>query len=309
MSRSPVVSLLLLALAVASPASAEEPLSKLRMCTASEGNNYHQAGSLLREALEGKVDVEVVVTEGSWANLKGMSELPRSCDAGVAQDDAYVLYQFLHPKESRAVRRVESLYSEYVHLVCNTKSQVTSLAQVEQGRLRVIVGPEGSGTQNSWGLFGMLNKRLTYVPTSDLSFDEAVPFIVEGKGAQCALFIAGEGSRSIAEAQRDHGEALSLVEVRDPELVHPIGKDKRPVYTAVELDATSYPGLLAGPWRTLSVDAVFFLSEPWAEAHGELVDTLTGAMASVAATMEERAQPDGSGHEGGQSPASEAPTP
>jgi TRAP-type uncharacterized transport system substrate-binding protein len=98
-----LLSLLWAATAAAQPAAPTEAadagagLPPLRICTGKTGNNYHRVGEAIASKLKGQVRVEVIETAGSWENLEAIHADRRRCDAIIAQDDAYALYEFEHP--------------------------------------------------------------------------------------------------------------------------------------------------------------------------------------------------------------------
>ena len=51
----------------------------------------------------------------------------KACDAGIAQIDAYLVYQDAHRNERLKVRSPHYLYDEFVHLVCRRNSGIESI--------------------------------------------------------------------------------------------------------------------------------------------------------------------------------------
>lgn len=253
----------------------------LRLCTGKKGNNYHRAGLLLAKALEGKAKVEVLETKGSWDNLEGIDAKPRRCDAIIAQDDAYTLYQFERPESTLTMERVTALYSEYVHLMCNRKAGIEKVQDLRSGRHRVLIPPFGTGTYITWKLFSRLNPNFGRMRFAEASFEEALLKVVDGVQAQCVAMVSGVGSEGMKTANAQFGEQLRLVRLRDKSLHKKVGKERREVYQTAELDEDTYPKLLDDDFETTSVAAVFFISPEWKATHAKAGQELTLALLKI----------------------------
>lgn len=275
----------------AAPAAAAEPAGKqarplLRICTGSKGNTYHRAGTMLAEGLKGTVDVEVVETKGSWENLERIDAEPRRCDAVLAQDDAYALYQFEKPDSRLAMDRMAALYPEHVHLLCNENVDVDSVAELEPGKHRVLYNEYGSGTYITWSLFGKLNRKYAKLKSSEVTFAEGLLKVADGVQAQCIVFVSGLGGKTLREAHDRLGKQLKLVAVRDKRLHRKVGREKRQVYAASTIPEGTYPNLAGDDVKTVAVQAMFFASPEWKARHPEAARALAKALYELVPELE-----------------------
>ncbi len=271
-----------LSLLLCSPALAQdkqpEPKPTLRICTGIEGNTYHRVGTLLAERLKATVDVEVIETKGSWENLERIDASPRRCDAMLAQDDAYALYQFEKPKSSLTIDRMAALYPEHVHLLCNEAAGIGSVGALTAGKHRVLYNEYGSGTFITWSLFGKLNRRYTKLKSSEVSVAEGLLKVADGVQAQCIVFVSGLGGKTLRDAHDRLGKKLELVQVVDQRLHRKVGREKRKVYETSTIPKGTYPDLAADDIDTVAVAAVFFASPEWKARHPAASKALAQAL-------------------------------
>jgi uncharacterized protein len=259
--------------------AAESPT--LRLCTGKAGNNYHRVGKALATKLEGRVQVKLVETAGSWENLESIDQARRRCDAVIAQDDAYALYQYEHPDTKLTIDRMATLYPEHVHLLCNKKAGVANLRALNARKHKVLVNRYGSGTYISWSLFGRLNPAYARIPSSEVNVDEGLLKIADGVQAQCMVFVSGLGGRTLATADRSFGDRLTLVAATDASLQRKVGRDKRVVYHDSVIPKGTYPNLAADAVKTQRIDAVFFASPEWKARHPAAARTLATVLVEL----------------------------
>ncbi len=269
-------------------AKADKQVKKplLRICTGSKGNTYFRAGSMLAELLKETVEVEVVETKGSWENLERIDAQPRRCDAVLAQDDAYALYQFEKPKSSLTIDRMAALYPEHVHLLCNEKVDIDSVGELDPDKHRVLYNEYGSGTYITWSLFGKLNRKYTKLKSSEVTVAEGLLKVADGVQAQCIVFVSGLGGKTLRDAHDRLGKQLKLVAVRDKRLHRKVGREKRRVYDASTIPEGTYPNLAGDDVKTVSVQAVFFASPEWKARNPEGARALAKALFELVPELE-----------------------
>ncbi|MFN3198798.1 MAG: TAXI family TRAP transporter solute-binding subunit [Bradymonadia bacterium] len=263
-------------------AKADTPEKKgpgtLKLCTGTHGNSYHRAGMAIAKALEGKVAVEVVETKGSWDNLEGIDAQPRRCDAIIAQDDAYTLYQFEKPDSTLTMERITTLYPESIHLLCNRKAGIDDVRQLRSSKHRILIMPFGSGTYITWKLFTRLNPFYARLPYAEASNEEALLKVVDGVQAQCMVMVSGARPKVLKTADAQFGDQLKLVRLRDKQLSRKVGRERRAVYAKSEVDEDVYDNLLDDDLDTTSVDAVLFISPEWKAKHSKEAQEITLAL-------------------------------
>lgn len=252
----------------------------LRLCTGAVGNQYHELGMKIAEQVKGEVAVAVVPTKGSWENLERIDTEPPSCDAIIAQDDAWALYQFEKPKSALMMDRVAVTHPEYVHLICNQKANVTRAAQLDPKVHTLVLNGFGSGTYITWGLIARLNPKYRDIRTVTATSDEALTRVGANQAPMCLLMVMATGGRTLTAADTAHGDVLRLVELDDDALHRRVGHDKRPVYAKAEIPAGAYQKLATDAVVTQRVDAVFFVNPEWRARHPEAAASLTKALAA-----------------------------
>lgn len=270
-------------LCVASAAAAAPP--SLRLCTGKKGNNYYVAGAALAKALASDVQVEVIETEGSWANLAGIDAEPAQCDAIIAQDDAAVLYEFENPKSTLMMDRMGTLYPEFVHVVCNRAVGVERVADLAPEKHKVLVNTFGSGTYVTWKLLGRLNPEYSRLPVAEAELDAALEAVAAGRDAQCLVAVSGVRAGAGFLAATRYADRLTLLSLVDPSLHRAVGRGKRPVYRAASIPADAYPKWLDRDTQTQEVSAVFFLSPEWHARHPAETKKIATALASMSPSL------------------------
>lgn len=281
-----LIPLLLSALAPVAVAAAPRPL--LRICTGAKGGGYHHVGVGLAKALADTVEVEVIQTHGSWENLEAIDQEPRRCDAVIAQEDAYALYQFEKPESRLTMDRMVTLYAEAVHLICNRTVQADDVAGLHPQRHRILVNQYGSGTYITWRLFGRLDPSFARYKASELPLEEGLLKVVDGVEAQCMVMVSQPGQGTARLADRGFGDKLKLLTI-DAEALHAkVGRDRRPVYRTQPVDPQTYPRLLDKPRATQVVDAVFFASPQWKARHPDAAAALARALLTLVAELRTR---------------------
>lgn len=264
--------------AVASGQEAPATPPTLKLCTGVGGNSYHKAGVTLSKALKGKVSVEVIETKGSWDNLEGIDSRPRRCDAIIAQDDAYTLYQFERPDSTLTMERITTLYPESIHILCNREAGIEDVRQLRPDRHRILIPAFGTGTYITWKLFTRLNPFYNRIPYAEASTDEALLKVVDGVKAQCVVMVSGARPKALQTADAQFGEQLRLIRLRDKQLHRKVGRERRAVYADLEIDEDIYDNLLDDDLETTSVDAVFFISPEWKARHPSGASEITLAL-------------------------------
>lgn len=244
-------------------------LPRLRICTGSVGNTYHQVGTRLAEALRGAVAVEVLATRGSWENLDAIDAEPRRCDAIIAQEDAYTLYQFEKPKSTLMMDRMATLYQEPIHLVCNRRAGLKSAADLKAGKHTVLINSYGSGTYVTWKLLGKLNPAYGRLKAVESGMDEALLKVVDGAAAQCMVFVSAVGAKTLKMADEKYGDRLTLLSLEDDKLHRKVGREKRQIYRDYTLSKGAYRRLNDESIETQSVSAVFFVNPEWRARYPE----------------------------------------
>lgn len=250
----------------------------LRLCTGTTGNHYHALGQRLAKALKGHIAVEVIPTRGSWDNLERIDTEPPRCDAIVAQDDAWALYQFEKPKSALMMDRIAVAYPEYVHLLCNRKANITTARQLDAAVHTMVLNGVGSGTYITWGLMARLNPRFKGIGTITEAPEKALRMVAADQAPMCLLLVTATGGRTLTEADTRYGDRLSLVRIEDDGLHRRVGRERRAVYRSATIPTGTYTRLGTGAIKTQQVDAVFFVNPEWRARYPDAAQRLARAL-------------------------------
>jgi TRAP transporter TAXI family solute receptor len=278
-----------LAPSVLASKKAEKP--KLRFATGQAGGWYDKFGDLFKK--EGKnLDTVVINTAGSLDNMKLLAN--GEADLAVIQSDALALWEKKYPEKVFMTEQA-SLYEEYVQLVANRRSGVSSLRDLDPRRHVIYVGPSGSGTSLTWAALCEYAPKLKKIPVKNAPYDEALQETVKNPHA-LMLFVGALRSDFLkkAESVAAKSENLRLVEIDEPLLKNLKDRNGNPVYKVGEIPASVYPNLQRG-WffsssvKTVSVTAVLALRTQWAEKFGpEAMDALSVTVLETKPVIEKR---------------------
>lgn len=275
----------LLLVLLVTPSIALAQAEPVRVCTGSANNPYHSFGTAIAKRLEGKLNVEVKLTRGSWDNLEGLDAPKRRCDAIIAQEDAVILYLHNRPRSTDNLVRVAPVFAEYVHLVCNRKVETDSLYGLHHLKHRIVANRLGSGTYVTWELFQKQSPELRALTGPKASFQDGMITILDQTGAHCMAFVARLGNSSVELANRGFGGQLRLVSIPATRLAQLKNAEGRRVYKPASIPVEAYPNLTATPVETVSIDAFFLMSRKWTKRAKGAADTLAAAVrAEVGAT-------------------------
>jgi uncharacterized protein len=270
-------------------ASSLASASDLRICTGGEAGNYFFAGNVISKNAR-SLSIDVVTSQGSVENLDRM--LDGSCDAAIVQSDALMVYAGRNPRILPVVERAASLYTEVVHLICNTNAKISNIKDLNN--THVIAVGDGTGTAITWEAMSNTD-RDTYgkIVVDTRSGLRALNAAADGTDVTCSLFVSGLGSSLIKNDAQTLGDRLNLVVVDDPRFVATKDARGRDVYSFVDIDAKRYPRLAQSGWfsnkdtRTIGVDAVFVISTDWIKKNERAYD---GLLRAVNASLPEIAQ-------------------
>ena len=268
------------AVALAPAVMVADPGGKaLVMGTGGESGYYYPfcqgAGGMqgLRGHLQ-EFEVECKVTNGSMENLDGLAA--GAFDAIMVQSDIFNDWLGAHPGV-RLDALKSTIYQEHVQLLANERAKIGGLADLDPKRHVLYL--VGSGAQKTWDSFAALNPRyaefdragrLRRVP-SDLQVLEAVA----GNPEAAMLFVSAINTKFLHIANDRFGDKLDLVPVSDSRLAGLLDRTGHPVYAVSDIPSGLYPKLQKSRWfgltssvASLSVGAVFILSEHWVATHG-----------------------------------------
>ncbi|MEE2645001.1 MAG: TAXI family TRAP transporter solute-binding subunit [Myxococcota bacterium] len=249
---------------------------RLRICTGNRNGYYFQAGQQIAEVASGNLDINVLETRGSWENLSRAGAEQRSCDALIAQEDAYRLYLKENPSIRLEIEAIISLYPEQIHVLCNRAVDAERLSELEPGRHRLLTARYGSGTYITWTFFKHMAPRYRALQILEEDSANAFSALVSGTSAQCMLSVGALARGVVAQANDDYGDQLKLLEIDDPEFLKAVGRpgEQRQLYQQSYIHKNSYPRLQDRHLSGYQVRAILFLSNEWRTTHSWEAESL-----------------------------------
>ncbi len=239
----------------------------LRVATGIKGGKYYEIGQLLQAKGGSSFQVQLVPTSGAAENWKLLQS--GAVDAAIVQSDTPFIERQLSPAahtEDDPKMLLATVYCEYVMLVVGKDSAITSVKDLQQRGSTVYVGPEGSGTAVTWAGLAMQDSGYKQTRVRNLDYQSALENI--GVDRQAAvMFVAGADAPLLKRAAAT-GQ-FKLIPVDDADLTEAVNDEGHPVYSSLLLTEDAYPGMQKGEVKTLSVDAVWTLSDAWVKKFGD----------------------------------------
>lgn len=268
--------------------SAEAQTASMNLCTGGNAGNYYFSGSQIAGQAKGVVSVNVIETKGSIDNLTKIEA--GECDAAIVQSDAYLVYKKEHPKSLLNLERVDTLYKEYVHLVCSREADIDGIKDLTADNT-VLIGPNGSGTMVTWTSFGLNDKSYTEIKTLPIGGTRAMTKVKDGSEAQCMLFVSGLNSSSMKEVDLQ-GDFLKLVAVDDWDFNDTVDDKGKKVYNFESIPGGTYDALQDGVFSsavdTITVDAVLVVKADWIDENPDVYEQFLKASLRAQPAIRER---------------------
>ena len=247
--------------------------------TGGEAGNYYPfcQGSGAMKGLRGNLqgfDVRCKRTNGSGDNLDGLAA--GGFDAIMVQSDIFNGWLLAHPGV-RIDALKSTVYQEYVQLLANKQAKVERIGDLDPKRHWLYL--VGSGAQKTWDSFAAIDPRYAeFDRTGHLRRVPADPQVLEavaGNPGAAMLFVSGLNSEMLRAANDRYGDRLTLALVDDNHLAAALDRTSHPIYAVAKIPSKLYPKLQKSHWfgldssvPSLTVGAVFILSERWVGGHG-----------------------------------------
>lgn len=251
----------------------------LAMGTGSPSGNYYpfcQGGDAMR-GLRGwstEFAVECKVTNGSVENLEGL--VAGKFDAIMVQSDIYSEWLNTHPNVHLDALQA-TIYQEYVQVLANKQAKVERIGDLDPKRH--VIWLAGSGAQRTWDSFAAHDQRYAAFARAGkvrrVPAESQVLEAVSNHGDAVLVFVAGLKSGLLKEANDKFGDKLGMVLVDESSLAEARDATGNKIYALAKIPSGVYPHLQKSRWfgstssvPSLSVGAVFILSERWVSEHG-----------------------------------------
>ena len=263
---------LCLTLALAMVACGGASASKMTMGTGGTSGTYYAFGGVLGQYIKNHagVDVTVVSTDGSKANIQGIAA--GDYQLGTVQSDvmAYAwdgTRSFETDGKVDSFRVVAGLYAESVQLVTMDPA-IKSVADLK-GR-SVSIGAPGSGVYfNAVDVLAAAGLTVDDIKPQYLSFGDSADGLKDGK-IDAAFIVAGAPTAAISELCTTNSAYLVPI---DGDVAQKL-MDASPFYTSYTIPAETYAGQTADV-TTVTVKATLIVS---ADASEDDVYNLTKAI-------------------------------
>ena len=255
----------------------------LAMGTGGEAGNYYPfcqgvgpgAGSM--HGLRGNLPdfaVECKTTNGSVENLDGLAS--GAFDAVMVQSDVFNDWLGRHPGV-RLDALKSTVYQEYVQLLANKQAKVERIGDLDPKRHWLYL--VGSGAQKTWDSFAAIDPRYAeFDRAGRLRRVPGDPQVLEAVAANpdaVMVFVSGLNTEMLRAANDRFGDKLMLALVDDNHLAAALDRTGHPIYAVAKIPGKLYPKLQKSRWfgldssvPSLTVGAVFILSERWVADHG-----------------------------------------
>src|SRR3954465_15849909 len=231
-----------------------------KIVTADQRGTYFAIGSDLAKlvAPSADIDLEVVATDGSAANIRLLREA-RGVKFAIVQADVYQAFVDRGAQKNREAMRMIAplrvilpLYNTEIHYIARADSQLNYLHDLKNARING--GLVGSGAAFiTHTLYRMMFK--TPMPEQNASFlpnDQALLKLITDKSIDVAVVAAGQPAPIIANMKPEAQKFIKFLKF-DP--AHPSSKRALGIYAPATVRATSYPNLLTESFTTISVGA------------------------------------------------------
>lgn len=237
----------LICLAAVSFSSAAMAESAVRLCTGAADGVYAAAGGMIQKMAGNALPVVIVETEGTIDNMDRMltkpATDPEACDAMIAQPDGPVYLARKSPASTKKIRQVASLHREYLHGLCNKKSGVEDIGDLENDpeKYSIAIGAQGSGAWLIWQNITAEDDDYGAVPVTNDGGVDALASVASDDGATCMLVPAGLKNGTVNEADATFGDSLVLVGANDGDFDDALDIKGSPLYEYAKIPGGSYP--------------------------------------------------------------------
>lgn len=251
----------------------------LVMGTGGEAGNYYPfcQGAGAMKGLRGNLqdfEVQCKATNGSVENLDGLAA--GAFDAIMVQSDIFNDWLGKHPGV-RLDALKSTVYQEYVQLLANKQAKVERIGDLDPKRHWLYL--VGSGAQRTWDSFASIDPRYAEFDRAGrlrrVPADPQVLEAVAGNPDAVMVFVSGLDTEMLRAANDRFGDKLTLALVDDSRLAGTLDRTGHPVYAVAKIPGKLYPKLQKSRWfgldssvPSLTVGAVFILSERWVGGHG-----------------------------------------
>jgi hypothetical protein len=249
-----------LAFALCFAASSAYAAAAFKIVTADQRGTYYAIGNDLAKfvAPSADIDLEVVPTDGSAANIRLLREAP-GVKFAIVQADVYQAFVDRSAQKNREAMRIIAplrvilpLYNTEIHYIARADSPYNYLHDLKDARING--GLVGSGaafiTHTLYRM--MFNQPMPEQNASFLPNDQALIKLITDKSIDVAVVAAGQPAPIIANMKPEAQKFIKLLKF-DPS--HPTSKLPLTIYAPSVVRQSSYPNILTEDLTTIAVGA------------------------------------------------------
>jgi len=231
-----------------------------KIVTADPRGTYFAIGNDLAKfvAPQADIDLEVVSTDGSAANIRLLREAP-GVKFAIVQADVYQAFVDRGAQKNREAMRIIAplrvilpLYNTEIHYIARADSEFNYLHDLKNARING--GLVGSGaafiTHTLYRM--MFNAPMPEQNASYLPNDQALIKLITDRSIDVAVVAAGQPAPIIANMKPEAQKFIKLLKF-DPS--HPTSKLPLTIYAPSVVRASSYPNILTADFTTIAVGA------------------------------------------------------
>lgn len=231
-----------------------------KIVTASDKGTYYAIGKDLAKfvAPESDIDLEVLATNGSAANIKHLRYDP-GVKLAIVQADVY--QAFLDRAGAgnseaatimRPLRVILPLYNTEIHYIVRADSPMNYLHDIRDAKINGGLVGSGAALITHTLYRMMFNGPMPEANASFLSNEEALVKLIGDKSVDVVVVAAGQPAPLIANMKPEAQKFIKLLKF-DPN--HPSSRQPLTIYSYSTVNAASYPNLLTESFTTIAVGA------------------------------------------------------
>jgi len=239
------------------PASAA---AQYKIATADPRGTYFAIGNDLAKlvAPSADIDLEVMPTDGSAANIRLLREAP-GVKLAIVQADVYQAFVERAAEANREAARIIGplrvvlpLYNTEIHYIARADAPINYLHELKDARING--GLVGSGaafiTHTLYRM--MFGRPMADANATYLANQEALVKLITDKTIDVAVVAAGQPAPIIANMKPEAQKYIKLLKF-DPQ--HPSSAKALSIYAPATVRQSSYPNILQESFTTISVGA------------------------------------------------------
>jgi hypothetical protein len=275
----------LVAVSMSTGAWAEEMIN---LCTGGEQGTYFRVGNMMDNSADSRrLDITNVSTNGSWENMRLVSDL--ECHAAIVQADAYTLFARQNAAKAVNIDNVGDLHEEFAHMICNKDSDIDDAGDLESDQVTIAIGKTGSGPWVTWQNWMAEDSGFEATRVVPLGGIAAQAKVSQGADVQCMLEITGLGSSSIHNIDSRFGANMTLVTMDNWSLNNAEDPKGNKLYTFADIPSRTYGvNLQKGGWssvETIKQSAVLVINTTYFYEHEGAYEALLEAYAITQAGL------------------------